>query len=136
MLDRCLGTFASLDVAGISWEILVVNDGEDPRTTSILRRYKSLLPLVCLETDGGTGKNHALNLAIPEARGAVSRQHDLDVSVAKCVCECPLLGSQDPGSPTFRTSQDSPKQHANQFLANRQASDAVQLYERWIACEI
>jgi hypothetical protein len=70
-------------VGVITWEIIVVVDGADPQTGDVLDQYRSVLPLVHLETAEGKGKNRALNLAILEARGAVLAFVDDDVLPAK-----------------------------------------------------
>jgi glycosyltransferase involved in cell wall biosynthesis len=79
ILDRCLAAFARVEAREVTWEFVVVDDGEDPRTQRVLDKYASVLPLVRRKSAGGEGKNRSLNLAIPGTRGAVVVFVDDDV---------------------------------------------------------
>lgn len=83
ILERCLRAFGGLDVGEVTWELIVVNDGDDPGTEGVLDDYDSQLPLVRLQSPGGEGKNRALNVAIPEAKGGLFAFVDDDVLPAR-----------------------------------------------------
>jgi glucosyl-dolichyl phosphate glucuronosyltransferase len=80
LLARTLESFRELRVDGLAYELLVVDNGSPRETQAVLARSATGLP-VRLLVETTRGKNHALNRAIPEARGALLVFTDDDVVV-------------------------------------------------------
>jgi hypothetical protein len=78
LLQKSLHTIAQLDTNGISWEIIVVDNGSNDHTAEVLAEEKTLLPLVALH-ESKLGKNAALNHALAVAQGALYVFTDDDV---------------------------------------------------------
>lgn len=69
LLDQTLAKFESLRVpAGVTWELLVVNNNCTDETDAVVQSYQGRLP-VRLIHETTPGKVHALNRTIAEARG-------------------------------------------------------------------
>lgn len=63
-LEATLSSLMSVDVAGLRWEVVVVDNGSDDRTPEVLASAAGALPLRILQ-ERRPGKTHALNLAMP-----------------------------------------------------------------------
>jgi|RhiMetdeSRZDD1v2_1073273.scaffolds.fasta_scaffold69199_3 glycosyltransferase involved in cell wall biosynthesis len=66
------------DTAGLTWEVIVVDNGSTDRTPEVLRAAASVLPLVHL-VEPAPGKNRALNRALQITRGELLVFTDDDV---------------------------------------------------------
>jgi len=80
-LGRALESITRVAVPdGVSWELVVADNGSDDGTASTLERFASLLPLrpIVVPT---VGKSHALNAVIDAARGEYVLWIDDDVLV-------------------------------------------------------
>jgi hypothetical protein len=81
LLDKTLDRLRRLDVAPCAhWEILVVNNNSSDDTDTVIERHSEQLPIRRL-WEPRTGKSHAANLAISEARGDLFLWTDDDVLV-------------------------------------------------------
>jgi glycosyltransferase involved in cell wall biosynthesis len=78
LLGQTLEGFTKLNVEGLRWELLVVDNGSTDTTPQVLASYARRLPLRPL-TEPEPGKTRALNLALPLVRGAVVVFTDDDV---------------------------------------------------------
>jgi glycosyltransferase involved in cell wall biosynthesis len=74
-----LAALLHLDLAGNSWELIVVDNRSSDETRSILEQFSRRLPLRHLY-ERVQGKNHALNRALGVARGQLLVFADDDVS--------------------------------------------------------
>src|SRR6476620_3461967 len=78
-VGRTLDAFATLQTPpGLTWELLVVDNGSTDATPRVLRSYVSRLPLRPIE-EPQPGKSRALNRALSLARGAILVFTDDDV---------------------------------------------------------
>lgn len=68
LLADTLKSFCSMDISGINFEIIVVDNADRKETQILVNSYKNLLPVICL-VQPIQGKNVALNTAIPHASG-------------------------------------------------------------------
>jgi glycosyltransferase involved in cell wall biosynthesis len=92
VLDRALDRFRSLRVpAGVSWELLVVNNNCTDDTDAVVGKYSSELP-VAVTHESTPGKVHALNHAIGKATGEVILFTDDDALVEPDWMEKVLAG--------------------------------------------
>ena len=81
LLDKTLERLRCLDVSVCAdWEILVVNNNSTDDTDAVIRRHSEHLPIRRL-WEPRTGKSHAANLAISEAKGDLLLWTDDDVLV-------------------------------------------------------
>jgi glucosyl-dolichyl phosphate glucuronosyltransferase len=80
VLARTLESFHALRTDGLTYELLVVDNGAPAEPEATLARVGAGLPLR-LFVEPTRGKNRALNRAIPEARGALFVFTDDDVIV-------------------------------------------------------
>jgi len=78
ILSRTLESFCNLRAKGVEWEVIVVDNAEDPATRDVVREYEKHLPIKFL-VETTPGKNNALNRAIPEAQGELFIFTDDDV---------------------------------------------------------
>lgn len=78
LLEQTLGHFAAQELAGLTWQVIVADNGSSDRTPDVLRAAAATLPLDWL-TETAPGKNRALNRALPLARGRLLVFTDDDV---------------------------------------------------------
>lgn len=81
LLDRTLTRLLDVRVpAGLTWEVVVVDNNSADGTAAVLARHAGRLPLVPL-TESKQGHSHARNRAVAAARGALILWTDDDVLV-------------------------------------------------------
>ncbi len=78
ILARTLESFAALTVKNLQWEIVLVDNANDPETRQVAEQFGHALPLSYI-VEPRKGKNYALNTAIPKARGTLVVFTDDDV---------------------------------------------------------
>lgn len=78
VLERTLASLCELDARGLSWELVVVDNGSTDATPELLEAYRQRLPLVTLRQPE-PGKNRSLNAALGHLRGATTLLTDDDV---------------------------------------------------------
>lgn len=78
LLRDTLESMCGLDTGGLSWELLVVDNGSTDDTPALLRAYHRRLPLVTM-WQPEPGKNRSLNSMLPRLRGALTVLTDDDV---------------------------------------------------------
>lgn len=79
LLDKTLERLAGVRVpAGLTWEVVVVDNNSADGTAAVLARHAGRLPLVPL-TETKQGHSHARNRALAVARGALILWTDDDV---------------------------------------------------------
>jgi len=78
ILTKTLDSFCNLNVAGIDWELIVVDNANDCIVSTIVNSYVSKLPIHYM-AEVRKGKNHALNTAIEIAKGSLYVFTDDDV---------------------------------------------------------
>lgn len=78
LLEQTLGHFAQQELGGLTWQVIVADNGSTDRTAEVLRTAAARLPLHAL-TESAPGKNRALNRALPLARGRLLVFTDDDV---------------------------------------------------------
>lgn len=83
LLEATLGHVAGLDTNGISWELIVVDNGSTDATPAVLERARSRLPLTALH-EARPGKNRAINRGLEAARGRLLVFTDDDVEPVTC----------------------------------------------------
>lgn len=77
-----LRAMALLETEGLTWELIVVDNGSKDSTEDVLRAHLTELPLrVCAQLT--PGKNHALSAGISMARGALLIFTDDDVTPSR-----------------------------------------------------
>lgn len=81
-LAHTLESMAAMDTAGVSWEVVVVDNGSRDRTVEVLRSFMHRLPLSWL-TVTEPGQNRARNTVLPSLRGRLTVLTDDDVVVAR-----------------------------------------------------
>jgi GT2 family glycosyltransferase len=77
-LQPMLERMCALDCSGIEWEILVVDNANDPATRALVDGYKNHLPLMYF-VEAMPGKNFALNSVIEKAMGELVLFTDDDI---------------------------------------------------------
>lgn len=77
-LDRTLASFSALNMAGAEAEFIVVDNGSDDDTSSVLKRWEQRLRLKSLHQPI-PGKNRCLNKAVEHARGSLFVFTDDDI---------------------------------------------------------
>ena len=80
-LERTLASLAAQEAPGLTWEVLVADNGSTDDTPAVLERWAGRLPLRTA-TEPAPGKNRALNRVLGMARGALLLFTDDDVVVA------------------------------------------------------
>ncbi len=78
LLEETLRHFAAQQLGGLSWQVIVADNGSSDRTPDVLRAAAATLPLEWV-TERAPGKNPALNRALPLARGRLLVFTDDDV---------------------------------------------------------
>lgn len=66
LLMNTLDGLTHMDVAGLGWEVIVVDNADDPATQALCREYAHRLPLqlsVCTSPGLSASRNHGLDLA-------------------------------------------------------------------------
>jgi glucosyl-dolichyl phosphate glucuronosyltransferase len=81
-LERTLGSLARVDTQGLSWELVVVDNGSTDDTAEVLKRWSQRLPLRSLHVSAA-GQNRARNVALPGLRGRLTVLSDDDVCVPR-----------------------------------------------------
>lgn len=77
-LEQTLAHYRALDMRGLEWELLIVDNGSMDATADVIERMRAYLPIVCFEYPG-VGKNRALNEVLPGVRGRLVIFTDDDV---------------------------------------------------------
>jgi len=77
-LVRTLESFCKLNTGGLTWEIIVVDNADDPVSQKKISQFSSKLPIQCI-TEARKGKNNALNKAVEFASGDLFVFTDDDV---------------------------------------------------------
>lgn len=78
LLRDTLESLCGLDTRGLSWELLVVDNGSIDATPAVLDAYRERLPLVTLHQPE-PGKNRSLNAMLDRLRGRLTVLTDDDV---------------------------------------------------------
>ena len=78
ILTRTLSSFTKLEVKGLDWEIIVVDNADDAETKRLIQEFDGQLPLTYV-VENRQGKNYALNTAIGKVRGELVVFTDDDV---------------------------------------------------------
>lgn len=81
-IEATLESMTALDTAGLSWELVIVENGSQDDTCAVLDRYAAQLPLRWF-TVTERGQNRARNHALGLLRGRVTILSDDDVLVAR-----------------------------------------------------
>src|SRR5262249_40881666 len=79
LLENTLDHLHKQVMPGLSWEVMVVDNGSTDDTSSVLERAREKLPLVSLY-EPIPGKNRSLNKALKHAQGELLVFTDDDVS--------------------------------------------------------
>ncbi|MES1946594.1 family 2 glycosyl transferase [Salinisphaera sp. C84B14] len=77
-LEQTLASYRALDMQGLEWELLIVDNASTDATADVIERMRDHLPIVC-STFHGVGKNRALNEMLPQLRGSLVVFTDDDV---------------------------------------------------------
>jgi glycosyltransferase involved in cell wall biosynthesis len=77
-LTRTLAHCAELNTTGLTWQLIVVDNGSTDDTSAVLTDAATRLPLLALRQPE-PGKNRALNLGLPHASGAMLVFTDDDI---------------------------------------------------------
>ncbi|OWK43713.1 glycosyltransferase [Fimbriiglobus ruber] len=102
LLDQTLAHFRGLSVpAGVTWELLVVDNNSTDHTPAVLVKYADQFPLRALH-EAKQGHSHARNKAVAEARGRLLLWTDDDVLVdANWMAEYLRAADTFPDAPFF-----------------------------------
>lgn len=102
ILDQTLDSIRGIAVpAGLSWEVVVVNNNSPDDTEKVLDKYEPLLPLRRF-FEKAQGSSHARNRAVAEARGDLLIWIDDDVLVDRnWLAEFHAAASQYPDATFF-----------------------------------
>jgi glycosyltransferase involved in cell wall biosynthesis len=94
ILSKTLESFKGLDVEGISWEILLVDNAGEKNVEEMVQKYQKDLPIQYFIHNTHKGKNFALNFAIEKTQGDLIVLTDDDVIVDKNWLKELYTGSQ------------------------------------------
>lgn len=67
-LERTLDAYRALDTAGLTWELIVIDNNSSDGTAAVIDRAAKYLPLIHLFVEAG-GQNRARNVAMDRLRG-------------------------------------------------------------------
>lgn len=68
LLSQTLESLCHVRTQGLKWEVIIVDNADDPKTRQVISGFHDRLPVSCLVEVRG-GKNNALNKAVEIARG-------------------------------------------------------------------
>lgn len=78
LMQQTLDSLLVQELNGLSWEVIVIDNGSTDDTTQVLRKMQNRLPLRILR-ENAPGKNRALNRGLSIARGSLYIFTDNDV---------------------------------------------------------
>ncbi len=78
VLLKTLSSFESLNAAGLEWELLVVDNANDPKTNAVVGKFFNKLPVQYL-VETSPGKNNALNSSLAGIKGELVVFTDDDI---------------------------------------------------------
>src|SRR3954466_9691726 len=78
LLERTLNRMVAQNMAGLSFEVIVADNGSTDETPAVLERFRDQLAMSTV-TEPAVGKNRAMNAAIPLARGELYVFTDDDI---------------------------------------------------------
>lgn len=78
ILSRTLSSFTQLQTGDWEWEILLVDNANDPETHDLAKKFEGRLPLTYF-VESRKGKNYALNTALSNVKGRLIVFTDDDV---------------------------------------------------------
>jgi len=78
ILERTLDAFTAISTDSLRWHLVIVDNADDAASQQVLRRYELKLPLTWI-VESRTGKNRALNAALPLLRGDILVFTDDDI---------------------------------------------------------
>jgi cellulose synthase/poly-beta-1,6-N-acetylglucosamine synthase-like glycosyltransferase len=82
ILSKTLESFCLLNIEGLDWEILLIDNADDKATKNVAEDFKKRLPITYL-VERKQGKNNALNFALSFAQGDLFVFTDDDVIADK-----------------------------------------------------
>ena len=92
-LSRTLEALTQIDHTGLTWQIILVDNANDPQTFEVFKKYQNLLPIkyaICSEQ----GKSRALNVGLPLCEGDLIILTDDDVLPEKSWLKETLEGAK------------------------------------------